>query len=39
MIPKDKRKQSKNKNHFKAPYEDDEENLLMDVMNLLDTLF
>lgn len=39
MIGKDKRKQTKNKNHFKAPYEDDEENLLIEVVNLLDSLF
>ena len=28
MITRDKRKASKNKNQLKAPYDDDEENLL-----------
>ncbi len=29
------RKQSKNKSQFKAPYEDEQQNLLQQVMNLL----
>jgi len=35
MITRDKRKPSKNKNHFKAPYDDEEENLLAETHSLL----